>query len=113
MHDYLIAMTTLPTQEKARAMARMLVEQELAACVQYKPVTSVYRLQHKVCEEDEFVLIVQTTRRTYPAVECAIRAMHPYDVAEILAVPVVEADPRYCAWLDSVLLAPPLPASRV
>ena len=78
--------------------------QRLAACVQLlAPMTSIYRWQGQVEHETERLLLAKSTASLFAAICAAVREEHPYETPEILAVPILEADPGYAAWLaDSV-----------
>lgn len=98
--------TTLPTREAGLALARALVDQRLAACVQVAgPVTSVYRWNGAVEEAEEWYCHVKTAGNLWPALEAAIRAAHPYEVPEIVAFPVAQASDPYAAWVAAMTTA--------
>jgi periplasmic divalent cation tolerance protein len=104
MTEALIVTTTCETPEQARAIARLLVEQHLAACVQILPgIHSVYRWQGAIEESPELLLLIKTSQTRWPLLEAAIRAAHPYEVPEIVAVPVAQGSASYLAWLDASL----------
>lgn len=91
--------TSVGSREDGKAIARALVEQRLAACVQIMPIDSIYRWAGAVEEAAEHLLLCKIRRSDYPAVEAAIIARHPYDVPEIVAVPIIEGAKAYVAWL--------------
>jgi periplasmic divalent cation tolerance protein len=96
----LIVLTNCPDAEVADRIARALVEQKLAACVNRMPaVDSVYRWQGAVERAVEVPLLIKSTRERLPEVQEAIRALHPYEVPEILAIPVVAGLPAYLRWV--------------
>lgn len=98
--DGLLVFTTLPDADSARQLAAGLVEQRLAACVSVlAPCRSVYRWQGAVETADEVPLLVKTTRERYAALEAAILESHPYELPEIVAVPVDRGLPAYLAWI--------------
>ncbi|WP_377638846.1 divalent-cation tolerance protein CutA [Oryzobacter terrae] len=91
---------TAPDGETATALARALVDAGLAACVQVLPgITSTYRWQGAVEEEQEHLLLVKSTAARFEDIRALVRSEHPYDTPEVLAVPVVAADPAYAAWV--------------
>ncbi len=110
---FLIVLTTLPEPASAQALATALIADGLAACVNVlAPCTSVYRWQGKVETAAETPLLIKTTAAVYPALEAAIRARHPYELPEIVAVPVERGLPAYLAWVAaSTAPSPPAPAS--
>ena len=100
MQDVLLVLTNVPDEATAHAVARKVVEEKLAACVNVLPaVRSVYRWEGKVEEATEVTMLVKTTHGRYAELEAAIRALHPYEVPEIIAVPVTAGLPAYLAWV--------------
>lgn len=98
--DILLVLTNLPDAAGAEALARRLVEARLAACVNIlAPCRSVYRWQDKVESAAEVPLLIKVRRAAYPALENAIRAAHPYELPEIVAVPVSVGLPAYLDWV--------------
>lgn len=96
----LIVTTNLPDAASAQALAMLLIEQRLAACVNIlAPCRSVYRWQGKIEDTTEVPLLIKTTAARYAALEAAIRVHHPYELPEILAVPVEFGLPEYLAWV--------------
>ena len=99
----LLVFCTFPDEATAERVARALVEQRLAACVSRSAVRSVYRWKEAIEAADEVQLVAKTTREAYPALEAALRALHPYEVPEILAVDTAAGLDAYAAWIqDSV-----------
>ena len=90
--------TTVPDEETARQMARELVEERVAACVNYHTVSSVYRWEDKVVEEDEYTLDVKTALE-YDEVREVIEENHPYDLPAVLRVET-EANDEYDKWVE-------------
>lgn len=100
MEQILIVMTNLPNVQAAEALASALVEARLAACINLLPaVQSVYRWQGKVERATEVTLLIKTTQRHYAALEAAIRAAHPYELPEVIALPVTAGLPSYLQWV--------------
>ena len=96
----LLVITNLPDRATAEKLAEALIDGRLAACVNIlSPCRSVYRWQGEVQHDEEFPLLVKTTRERYAAVEQAIRAAHPYELPEIIAVPVERGLPAYLDWV--------------
>ena len=96
----LLVITNLPDRAAAEKLAEALIDGRLAACVNIlSPCRSVYRWQGKVQHDEEFPLLVKTTRERYAALEQAIRAAHPYELPEIIAVPVERGLPAYLDWV--------------
>jgi periplasmic divalent cation tolerance protein len=100
MEQVFIVMTHLPDAATAEALAGALVETRLAACASLiTGVHSVYRWQGKIERANEVTLTIKTTQRHYSALEAAIRAAHPYELPEIIALPVVAGLPSYLQWV--------------
>jgi periplasmic divalent cation tolerance protein len=100
MSDVLLVLTNLPDAESADRLARRLVEERVAACVnRLAPCVSTYRWQGEIENATETPLLIKTTRAAYPRLEQAIRAAHPYELPEIVAVPVEQGLPAYLDWV--------------
>lgn len=98
----LLVITTLPDRESALQVAESLISRHLAACVNMlAPCTSVYRWQGQVETTQEIPLLIKTLAVHYSKVEAAIRQLHPYELPEIIAVPVHAGLPEYLAWLKA------------
>ena len=96
----LVVLTNLPNRQSAEELARFLVEDQLAACVNMlSSCRSIYRWKGEVEETDEVPLLIKTTEARYEALEAAIRARHPYELPEIIALPVALGLPEDLAWL--------------
>lgn len=92
--------STFPDRDGARATAEALVAERLAACAQVSgPVSSTYRWQGEVERAEEWLLTVRTHHDRLPVVVSRVREAHPYEVPEVVAVPVVGGDPDYLAWV--------------
>src|SRR5574343_358950 len=96
----LLVITACPDEETANAIALAAVEAKLAACVNILPrVQSIYRWQGKVESATEIPLLFKTTAARYPALEATIREHHPYDLPEIIALPISQCLPAYLNWV--------------
>jgi periplasmic divalent cation tolerance protein len=101
MADYIQVMTTTGDKERAQVIANALVTQQLAACVQIVgPITSTYRWKGQIETAEEWLCLVKTRADAYKRIEHAIRAVHPYEEPEILALPVVAGSAGYLHWLN-------------
>ena len=97
----LLVLTNLPDRAAAERLADSLVEQRLAACVNIlAPCRSVYRWQGALQRDEEHPVLVKTTADRYAALEAAIRAGHPYELPEIIAVPIERGLPAYLQWVQ-------------
>ncbi|HJV87813.1 MAG TPA: divalent-cation tolerance protein CutA [Noviherbaspirillum sp.] len=95
-------MTNIPDEAVAHALAHRLVERRLAACVNVLPaVRSIYQWQGAIEEAVEVTMLAKTTPSRYPELEAEIRAGHPYEVPEIIALPIVAGLPAYLGWIAS------------
>ena len=98
--DTRLVITNCPDEETANRIALAVVEAQLAACVNILPrVQSIYRWQGAVESAVEVPLLIKPTAAAYPALEAAIRERHPYDVPEIIALPITAGLPAYLNWL--------------
>ena len=100
-----LVITNCPDEETANRIALAVVEEKLAACVNILPrVQSIYRWQGAVESAVEVPLLIKTTAANYPALEAAIRQRHPYDLPEIIALPVAAGLPAYLNWVAAETL---------
>ena len=110
MSEALVILTNCPDDETADRIARTLVESGLAACVnRLAPASSTYRWQGAVERATETPLLIKTTRERYTEVEQAIRGLHPYEVPEIIALPIASGFAPYLRWIADET-QPPLTA---
>ena len=98
----LIILNTCPDQETANKLATLLVEKRLAACVNIIPgLSSVYQWQGEIHNDQECLLIIKTSEPRYKAVEQELKEHHPYELPEIIAVPVEKGEKNYLNWIQS------------
>ena len=96
----LLVLTNLPDRAAAERLADLLIEKQVAACVNIlAPCRSVYRWKGAVQHEEEHPMLIKTTADRYPALEAAIRAAHPYELPEIIAVAIERGLPAYLDWV--------------
>ncbi len=101
MREYIQVVTTTEHREEAESIARALVEERLAACVQViGPISSIYRWRGAIQSAQEWQCWIKSRRDLYDQIEETIRRLHPYEVPEILAVPVLAGSASYLTWLD-------------
>jgi len=98
----LLVLTNLPDRAAAERIADLLIEKRLAACVNIlAPCRSVYRWKGAVQHDEEHPLLVKTTTERYAELERAIRDAHPYELPEIIAVPIERGLPEYLGWVSA------------
>jgi len=96
----MLVITNLPDRAAAEKLADALIAKRLAACVNIlAPCRSVYRWRGAVQHDEEHPMLIKTTAERYPALEQAIRAGHPYELPEIVAVPIGRGLPAYLEWI--------------
>jgi periplasmic divalent cation tolerance protein len=102
--DPLVVLTTCPDDAAAARIARELVESGLAACVnRIGAVHSTYRWQGAIHDEPEVLLVIKTLSIRYSELEMRLKSLHPYDVPEIIALPVTRGSAEYLAWLGGTV----------
>ncbi|XP_041093767.1 protein CutA homolog [Polyodon spathula] len=98
------AFVTCPNEEVAKEIARGMVEKKLAACVNIVPkITSVYEWQGKIEEDTEVLLMIKTRTSKVPALAEYVRSVHPYEVAEVISLPIDQGNPPYLKWLGDTV----------
>ena len=104
MTDKIVVLSTCPTQAEAGKLARLLVEQRVAACVNVVPgVSSYYRWQGAIENATEFLLVIKSSRALFPALRSMLEENHSYEVPEVVAIPVLDGSPAYLSWLSANL----------
>ena len=102
MSERLVALSTVGSLEDAERIAHAVVERRLAACVNVLPqVVSVYRWKGSVAREEERLLVIKTTSDRFEALRQAIVELHPYELPELIALPIQAGHEPYLAWLDA------------
>jgi periplasmic divalent cation tolerance protein len=97
----ILILNTCPDKESAEKLAKTMVEKKIAACVSILPIEkSFYRWKGKMEEEKEFLLIIKTRDKLYSRVEAHIKANHPHEVPEIIAMPVKKSERLYSTWIE-------------
>ncbi len=105
MTDYIQVTTTTENREDADRIAQALVDARLAACVQIEgPITSTYRWNGRIETSPEWRCVVKTRRDLFEQIDRAIREIHPYEVPQILAVPILAGNPAYLDCLEGELI---------
>jgi len=99
--EYLVVLSTCPNEEVAGSLAEALVKQNLAACVNIiAGVKSVYKWEGKLENSSEVLLLIKTRREVYCQLETTVKELHPYELPEIIAVPIDQGLPQYLGWID-------------
>ena len=102
-----VLLVTTPTADAAAAIARTLVEEGLAACGNVVPgIRSIYRWEGKVQEDAEALLVIKTERRLVPELKLRLGELHPYQVPELLVLPVEDGLPAYLEWVSASVRPP-------
>ena len=100
--SHLLVLCTLPDRESAERTAEAVVDRGLAACVSIVPgLTSIYRWQGKRESGEELLLLIKTRESVYEALQAFLTGGHPYELPEIIAVPISRGLPDYLAWIDT------------
>lgn len=96
----IVVFSTFPSEDKAAEIARRLVSEGLVACANLvPPVRSIYRWQGEVCDERETLAMMKTTRERFEALKARLVALHPYEVPEVISLPVDGGHAPYLAWV--------------
>jgi periplasmic divalent cation tolerance protein len=100
MKEFRLVLTTVPDEETGRRIARRLVEERLAACVNITAAaTSLYRWEGKIVDDREFVLLIKTKASLLGRLEAAVKELHPYRVPEVIALTIDSGSAEYLGWL--------------
>jgi len=97
--DLVVVQTTVGSKEDAERLAKLLVEQRFAACVQVAPVVSFFIWNDKLSHDDEYVLTIKTCSASVSKLESEMRAAHPYVVPEFVVIPATYVTPDYQNWV--------------
>ena len=97
--EYLLVMCTFPSADEARQIGTQLIELQAAACVNLVPsIESIYRWDGKIKDATEVLALIKTTANNFPELQARIDELHPYDVPEVIAVPIERGAPAYLSW---------------
>ncbi|MFC2160218.1 divalent-cation tolerance protein CutA [Acidobacteriota bacterium] len=101
MAKELLVFTTVPDEETAENISQYLVETRLAACVTRTAICkSIYWWKGKITKDNEHILFIKTQAKRYPELEKALVKIHPYEVPEVIAVPLIQGFGKYLNWLN-------------
>ena len=102
-----LVLCTVPDRECAEQIAEALVAEQLAACVNIIPgIVSIYRWKGNIENDEELLLLIKTSQGTYESLEQRIRALHPYELPEIIAVSIQAGQKDYIKWIENSLTTP-------
>ena len=97
----IVVLITAPSEEEAAKIAKVLVEERLAACANIvKHIRSVYRWEGKIEDDPEVLMVVKTREALFGALEKRVRELHSYSVPEVIALPIVQGSEAYLKWLE-------------
>ena len=100
-----LVLCTVPDRASAERIAETLVAEQLAACINIIPgITSVYRWKGTLEKDEELLLFIKTSEAVYDSVEQRIRTLHPYELPEIIAVPIQTGQEDYRRWIENSLI---------
>jgi len=103
--EYIQISTTFANRSDAESVAKILAGKKLSACVQISgPVTSIYRWKGKIEKSKEWLCVIKTRRSLYKSMEKAIKSVHPYELPEIIATPIIEGSKEYLGWIQKEVL---------
>lgn len=100
MTNVLLILVTAGSEDEAEKIARTLVEERLAACVNIiNPIRSIYRWEGKVQDDREWLLVIKTQQGHFAAIEERVKTLHSYQVPEVIALPIVDGSEKYLRWV--------------
>lgn len=97
--QFCLVLVTMPSMEEAGAIAQTLVREHLAACVNLLPVQSIYTWDGTVQNDAEIQMLIKTTTQRWPDLVARVKSLHPYDVPELIRLPIEQGLPDYLAWI--------------
>jgi periplasmic divalent cation tolerance protein len=103
MHpNFLVVFCTVPNIKIAKKISKTLVEEKLAACSNILPgLKSIYNWQNEIQSDNEYLLIIKTTEEMFEKLEIRIKNIHPYEVPEIIALPIIKGNSEYLNWIKN------------
>lgn len=98
----IVIFITAPNPDKGEEIARALVTEGIAACASIIPrITSIYRWDGKICQDEEVLIVVKSRKSLFPEIRDRVKSLHSYDVPEIISLPVIDGLPDYLHWLNN------------
>lgn len=105
-NEFFVGLSTTDSENEATEIARALVHEKLAACVNILPnLRSIYRWQDKICDEKEFLLIIKTSAKNLDKIKERIKTIHHYEVPELIFLPIKDGLPDYLSWIEKMVLS--------
>ena len=99
--EFIVIYCTVPNKKEGKEIAKVLVESQLAACVNIiDKIESYFSWDGEFCEEKEALLMIKTKKELFENVKLMIQKLHSYTVPEVIALPIIEADETYLKWID-------------
>jgi periplasmic divalent cation tolerance protein len=106
MTDQIVVLVTAPSADEASRMAKLLVSDHLAACVNIVPgVHSIYEWEGELCAETEALMIIKTSQDVYGPLEARLKELHPYSVPEVIALKIDRGSTQYLEWITQTVSA--------
>jgi len=104
VNEHVVVLSTVASAEDAERLARALVERRLAACVNVVPgLTSIYRWEGQVRKDEERLLVIKTRAELFEDLRTVLVELHPYELPEVIALPVADGHGPYLSWVDESL----------
>ena len=99
--EFLLVQTSCPDNDSAIALAQRIIKGKMAACVNVLPsVTSIYEWKDEIKQDSEILLLIKTTKSRYTDLQTLICESHPYELPEVIAVPISDGLPEFLSWID-------------
>jgi periplasmic divalent cation tolerance protein len=100
---YGVVLVTASSRPEAEAIATALIQSQLAACISFTPIHSMYTWNGEVCSDEEWQLIIKTDLNQFAALEAKILSLHSYEVPEIIALPITTGSSAYLNWIGTMV----------
>ena len=99
--EFIVIYCTVPNKKEGKEIAKKLIEKKLVACVNIvDKIESIFSWDGELCEETEALMIIKTKKELFDKVNAMIQGLHSYNVPEVIAIPMVEADEQYLKWIE-------------
>jgi len=102
--SYTIILTTVEKNEDAKKIAKSLLQEKLAACIQINKIDSIYNWKDKIYEDNEFLLYIKAPKKNYEKIEKLILKIHPYELPQITMIDITKGYKNYLKWIDEVTI---------